>query len=113
MKRKYKCRGWYIDTYGYKRIKKWDHPFHDKQGYVCEHRLVMEKYLDKYLPLKDQIHHINGIKTDNRIENLEILSASDHRTKHNLENNPFKGKKHTEEYKRKMSYFMKKRWASL
>ena len=62
----------------------------------------MEKYLKRYLLPDETIHHKNRIKTDNRIENLEIFNASEHRTKHNLENNPFKGKKHTLETKKRM-----------
>lgn len=55
-----------------------------KDGYVFEHRMVMSNFLGRKLLLTEIVHHKNGIKTDNRIENLEIVTRSDHMTKHAL-----------------------------
>ena len=51
-------------------ILKPNHPFTTKQGYVCEHRLIVEKQIGRYLHRWEVCHHINKIKDDNRPENL-------------------------------------------
>jgi len=109
----------HIDKEGYKLVYCPNHPS-SVGGYIREHRLIMELKLNRFLkpfPL-EIVHHINGIKNDNCLDNLELTSVDKHNKVHFIGstpwnknkklpqysgiNNSFYGKHHTEETRLKM-----------
>lgn len=83
-----------ISNHGYRLIYCEGHPFgENKTNYVLEHRLVAEQHLltddnsimvngKRYLSPEFIVHHKNGNRLDNRVENLEVMSLSDHQRMH-------------------------------
>lgn len=67
---------------GYVMVRFPEHPFAKGNGYVFEHRLVMEKHIGRYMFPHEFIHHINKVKTDNRIKNLKIVNNHYHPSLH-------------------------------
>lgn len=56
---------WRINAQGYRQ-----------RGKLLEHRLVMEEHLGRKLVKGENVHHINGVRDDNRLENLELWVKS-------------------------------------
>ena len=67
---------------GYIKVFSPDHPRRDYKNQVYEHRIVVEKHIGRYLKVQEVVHHINEIKSDNRIENLILFSNETEHRKH-------------------------------
>ena len=63
-------------TYGYVIIHYPEHPNSQKNGSLLEHTYVMSEHLGRPLKPNENVHHINGVRDDNRIENLELWCKS-------------------------------------
>lgn len=105
----------------YYQVLRPNHPQANTRGYVYEHRIVMEQVIGRYLDPTEVVHHINGIKMDNRPENLELVNGqAEHASKHlsghkHTRPSPLKGrkrpeisdrqtgKKHSDEWKKNIS----------
>lgn len=66
--------------YDYALVK--DHPNATSNGYVLYHRVVMENYLGRLLYSDEVVHHKDGNKHNNTIDNLEVLSNKEHSALH-------------------------------
>jgi len=58
------------------------HPYANAAGYVYLHRIIVEESLGRHLTGEEVVHHLNGDKEDNRLENLMVLSQAQHMRLH-------------------------------
>ncbi len=74
-RRDHQFTGRFVRSDGYVAVRVGD-------GYCLEHRVIMESHLGRKLGPREHVHHRNGIRHDNRLANLEVLTISDHARKH-------------------------------
>ncbi len=105
-----------ISGNGYVEIFLPEHHRARKNGYVFEHILVVELWLKRHLKPNEQVHHVNKIKTDNRIENLQVVDIAEHARLHAKERRKGKYLKCvvcSKEFYRKPSHVSKAKCCSL
>lgn len=72
-----------IDSDGYVLVKVPEHPNANNNGYVREHRLVMEQSLGRLMTRREVVHHKDGDRANNHLHNLELhQSNGDHLREH-------------------------------
>lgn len=80
------CMDFKIDKgVGYMYCYNPTHPLANKAGKVYEHRYVMSKHLGRWLTTDEVVHHKDGNRTNNKIENLELTNARYHARIHAVE----------------------------
>lgn len=67
---------------GYISIYFPDHPMSNSEGYIMEHILVMECHIGRWINNDEAVHHINHIRSDNRLENLRLMTQKEHMSMH-------------------------------
>lgn len=83
--RLYNGRPVLMNAQGYLTVYEPTHPSAGQNGRVMEHRLVMEKMLHRYLRTDEHVDHIDQDKTNNRLDNLQVLSPDAHSRKTNAD----------------------------
>ncbi|MBO1703590.1 HNH endonuclease [Eubacterium callanderi] len=78
---------------GYIAVYMPEHPKSTKEGYIMEHDLIMECSIGRWLAENEVVHHKNEQRDDNRLQNLELMTASDHMSYHSRKRNQEKRKK--------------------
>ena len=74
-----KSESWWLNLRGYIEGRIW---VNGEQRRVKQHRWIMERHIGRQLNPNEVVHHINGNKTDNRLENLELMPFGKHSELH-------------------------------
>jgi len=75
-------RGFITTWNGYRMVQMPEHPGADSKGYVREHVAVVEKHLGRFMLAHEVVHHKDGNKTNNALENLEVMTRGEHARHH-------------------------------
>lgn len=71
-----------IDRDGYIRLYRPRHPWPRRNGMVLEHVAMMEKSMGRRIDNGECVHHLNHDRQDNRLENLQLMTMSEHTRLH-------------------------------
>jgi len=81
-------KGWkykeQIDKDGYVRVYGKLHPYSEGRLMIPKHVILMELKIGRRLLPTECVHHINGVRTDNQIENLQLMTKSEHSKLHGV-----------------------------
>ena len=80
--KKYKKR---LDKDGYIRVYAATHPFANGRIMILEHVAVMEMSIGRRIQKNEVVHHINHVRTDNRLENLKLMDRKTHCQIHGMQ----------------------------
>ena len=74
-----------VDKDGYLKRYAPDHPWPRKGGYVREHVRIMELHIGRRLKPNEVVHHVDHVRSNNDLKNLELLTKSEHSRLHRFE----------------------------